>query len=80
MVKDELKIEEKNYTDFKKKQGYLKYVNQTVYDKGKLRKFNYTTVVNSSTIEKQTADVSKLYKSGTDNQDKQTWDDKVKFN
>jgi hypothetical protein len=80
MVNAELKIEEKSYKDFKKKQGYLKYVNQTVYDKGKLRKFNYTTVVNSSTIEKQTADVSKLYKSGTDNQDKQTWDDKVKFN
>jgi hypothetical protein len=80
MVKTELKQEEKNYTDFKKKQGYLKYINQTVYDKGKLRKFNYTTVVNSSTIAKQSEDVSKLYKSGTDNQDKTTWTDKPKFN
>ena len=80
MVKKELSDEEKFYTTFKKSKEYKVFINQDKYPKGKLRKFNYTTVVNPSTNAKQSEDVLKLYKSGTDNQDKKTWDDKVKFN
>ena len=80
MVNTELKAEEKFYTDFKKSKEYKSFITQDVYNKGKLRKFNYTTVPNPSTDTKQSSDVLNLYKTNTNNQDKQTWTDKVKFN
>jgi hypothetical protein len=80
MVNTELKAEEKFYIDFKKSKGYKPFITQDVYNKGKLRKFNYTTVPNPSTNTKQSSDVLNLYKNNTNNQDKQTWTDKVKFN
>jgi hypothetical protein len=56
----------------------LDYVNKSVYNKGKLRKFNYTTVPNDSTKATQEAAIKLLY-STTGDVSSPTWNNKVKF-
>jgi hypothetical protein len=77
--KEELKQEEKFFDKLKKKQDYLDYINKSVYNKGKLRKFNYSTVPNQSTNTTQEAAIKLLYSSTGDVESK-TWNNKVKFN
>jgi outer membrane protein OmpA-like peptidoglycan-associated protein len=77
--KDELKQEDKFFEKLKKSNDYLDYVNKSVYNKGKLRKFNYTTVPNESTKATQEAAIKLLY-SSTGDITTQTWNNKVKLN
>ena len=57
----------------------MDYINKSVYNKGKLRKFNYSTVPNQSTNAEQEAAIKLLYSSTGDVASK-TWNNKVKFN
>ena len=77
--KEELKQEEKFFDKLKKSNDYLGYVNKSVYNKGKLRKFNYTTVPNEATKATQEAAIKLLY-STTGDITSPTWNNKVKFN
>jgi outer membrane protein OmpA-like peptidoglycan-associated protein len=77
--KEELKQEEKFFEKLKKTNDYLDFVNKSVYNKGKLRKFNYTTVSNDSTKATQEAAIKLLY-STTGDVTSPTWNNKVKFN
>jgi outer membrane protein OmpA-like peptidoglycan-associated protein len=77
--KEELKQEEKFFDKLKKSKDYLDYVNKSVYNKGKLRKFNYTTVPNEATKATQEAAIKLLY-STTGDITSPTWNNKVKFN
>jgi len=77
--KEELKQEEKFFDKLKKSKDYLDYVNKSVYNKGKLRKFNYTTVPNESTKATQEAAIKLLY-STTGDITSLTWNNKVKLN
>ena len=54
-------------------------MNQPAYPKGKLRKFTYTTVPNPATDAQQKTDVANLYKTVNVNNDKLTFDGKIKF-
>ena len=77
--KEELKQEENFFEKLKKSNDYLDYVNKSVYNKGKLRKFNYSTVPNDSTKATQEAAIKLLY-STTGDVNSPTWNNKVKFN
>jgi outer membrane protein OmpA-like peptidoglycan-associated protein len=77
--KDEIKKEEKFFEKLKKSNDYLDFVNKSVYNKGKLRKFEYTTVPNESTKAEQEAAIKLLY-STTGDVTSPTWNNKVKFN
>ena len=57
----------------------MTYLNTSDYNKGKSRKFTYTTTPNPTTIAKQSADLQLLYK-GNNNGDKTIWTDKTQFN
>ena len=76
--KEELRQEERFFEKLKKSNDYLDYVNKSVYNKGKLRKFNYTTVPNDSTKATQEAAIKLLY-STTGDMSSTTWNNKVKF-
>jgi hypothetical protein len=77
--KDEIKKEEKFFEKLKKSSDYLDFVNKSVYNKGKLRKFNYTTEPNEATKATQEAAIKLLY-STTGDVTSPTWNNKVKFN
>jgi hypothetical protein len=77
--KEELKQESKFFDKLKKSSDYLDYVNKSVYNKGKLRKFNYTTIPNQSTNATQEAAIKLLY-STTGDVSSPTWNNKVKLN
>ena len=57
----------------------MTYLKTTAYNKGKSRKFTYTTIPNPTTVAKQSADLQLLYK-GNNNGDKTIWTDKTQFN
>jgi hypothetical protein len=51
-----------------------------MYPKGKLRKFEYTTVADPATEKGQKTDISNLYKTvNVDSNDKTTFIGKIKF-
>jgi len=78
-VVDELKAELKKFKKTKESQAYLDYINKPAFTKGKTRKFNYTTIPNTSTNDQQSAAIQLLYK-GNNNGDKNIWTDKTQFN
>lgn len=78
-VKEELDYSEKKYKTIKKSDTYSTYSKQDVYNKGKIRKFTYTTIPNPSTNEGQTNNLILLYR-GNNNGDKTVWTDKTQFN
>lgn len=78
-VKEELDYSEKKYKTIKKSDTYSTYSKQDVYNKGKTRKFTYTTIPNTSTNEQQINNLILLYK-GNNNGDKTVWTDKTQFN
>ena len=77
--KEELKQESKFFDKLKKSSDYLGFVNKSVYNKGKLRKFNYTTIPNQSTNATQEAAIKLLY-STTGDVSSPSWNNKVKLN
>lgn len=80
--KEELDDEEKIIKDFKKKNEYKKFVNgveESLYPKGKIRKFTYTTVPNESKQEQQKINLLDIYATTNSNTDKKTFDGKVKL-
>ncbi len=79
LTKKELIAEEKFIKTIKGKESYLKFVNQPAYPKGKLRKFTYTTVPDPATETQQKTDIANLYKTVNVNNDKLTFDGKIKF-
>jgi hypothetical protein len=78
-TKTELDEEEKFYKTIKKSDQYLDYVNQSVYTKGKTRKFTYSTIPNTSTNNVQISNLQLLYK-GNNGVDNSVWTDKTQFN
>ena len=74
----ELESEEKNVKSIKKSTSYITWVKENVYNKGKTRKFTYTTEP-SPTNDEQTKNLILLYK-GENNGDKTIWTDKTQFN
>ena len=76
----ELTAETKKYTSIKKNSDYVdSFTKGNAYNKGKSRKFTYTTIPNPTTVAKQSADLQLLYK-GNNNGDKDIWTDKTQFN
>jgi hypothetical protein len=75
----ELKEEEKFFEKIKKSNDYLSYINKEVYNKGKLRKFTYTTVPNDSTKDEQTKAIKLLYSVNGDPSNTEVWNNKVKL-
>jgi hypothetical protein len=74
----ELDIEEKNIKKLKKSPDYVNWVKNNIYNKGKVRKFTYTTEP-SSTNDEQIKNLILLYK-GNNAGDKTIWTDKTQFN
>jgi hypothetical protein len=74
----ELESEEKNVKSIRKSVSYITWVKENVYNKGKVRKFTYTTEP-SSTNEEQTKNLILLY-NGNNGGDKTIWTDKTQFN
>ena len=79
LTKKELIAEEKFIKTIRDKESYSKFVNQPAYPKGKLRKFTYTTVPDPATETQQKTDIANLYKTVNVNNDKLTFDGKIKF-
>lgn len=77
-VKDELDKEEEKIKSLKKSVEYITWTKETVYNKGKVRKFTYTTEPSSSN-EEQTTNLLLLYQ-GNNAGDKTIWTDKTQFN
>jgi hypothetical protein len=76
----ELTAETKKYTSIKKNSEYVdSFTKGSAYNKGKSRKFTYTTIPNPTTVAKQSTDLQLLYK-GNNNGDKTIWTDKTQFN
>ena len=78
-VVDELDAETKRYANIKKNAEYVTYLKTTAYNKGKTRKFTYTTTPNPTTVTKQSTDLQLLF-NGNNNGDKTIWTDKTQFN
>jgi hypothetical protein len=78
-VKKELSEEDKFFEKIKKSSDYLKYVDQAVYTKGKLRKFNYSTAPIAATDAAQQKAIKELYGTLNSNNDTSVWNGKVKF-
>ena len=79
LTKKELVAEQKFIKTIRDKESYSKFVNQPAYPKGKLRKFTYTTVPDPATEAQQKTDIANLYKTVNVNNDKLTFDGKIKF-
>jgi len=81
--KSELKDEEKMFTKLKKSSDYKKLtdgIEETMYPKGKTRKFAYTTVVDPTKVKAQTSDIQNLYRTvNSPPLDKTTYIGKIKF-
>jgi len=77
-VLEELESEEKNIKLLKKSNEYVTWTKENIYNKGKVRKFTYTTEPSSSNDE-QTKNLLLLYK-GNNGGDKTIWTDKTQFN
>ena len=78
-VINELDAETKRYANIKKNAEYVTYLKTTAYNKGKTRKFTYTTTPNPTTVAKQSTDLQLLF-NGNNNGDKTIWTDKTQFN
>jgi hypothetical protein len=61
IVKDELNAEKKLIDGFKVDEAYVQFMSEPDYVKGKVREFNYSTVVVASEIENQQIQVKELY-------------------
>lgn len=78
-VKDELKAEKKQIKDVKKSDTYKNFTNvETLYKKGKTRKFTYTTEISPQNEEKSN-NLILLYQ-GNNSSDNTIWTDKTQFN
>jgi outer membrane protein OmpA-like peptidoglycan-associated protein len=79
----EIKEEEKKFEKFKSGSDYKSFtdgIENKMYPKGKTRKFEYTTVVNTTTESTQKTDISNLYKTvNVPPLDKNTFNGKIKF-
>jgi len=77
----ELKEETKNFEKLKKNTQYKKLTEGIIgvmYERGKTRKFNYSTVAQSTQAERDK--IQNLYKSGNVDENPNTFNGKVKFN
>jgi hypothetical protein len=80
--KKELKDEEKMFENLKKEKDYKNLtdgIEDTMYPKGKTRKFEYSTVPNPATEANQKTEILNLYKSINVNDDVTTYKGKIKF-
>jgi len=83
--KSELKDEEKMFTKLKKSSDYKKLtdgIGETMYPKGKTRKFAYTTIplTDANKVKEQSGWISDLYKTvNIKPEDKKTYLGKIKF-
>jgi hypothetical protein len=78
-VDKELLEESKHIKKVKESPDYTKYVNQFVYPKGKLRKFEYTTIPDTATDAQQQKDIMALYSGVNSDSDNKYYDGKIKF-
>lgn len=78
-VDKELLEESKHIKKVKESPDYTKYVNQFVYPKGKLRKFEYTTILDTATDAQQQKDIMALYSGVNSDSDNKYYDGKIKF-
>jgi hypothetical protein len=80
--KKELKDEEKMFENLKKEKDYKNLtdgIEDTMYPKGKTRKFEYSTVPNPATEANQKTEILNLYKSINVNDVVTTYKGKIKF-
>jgi len=77
-VIEELESEEKNIKTLKKSPEYVTWTKSDIYNKGKVRKFTYTTEPSPENAT-QTSDLLLLY-NGNNGGDKTIWTDKTQFN
>jgi hypothetical protein len=79
----EIKEEEKKFEKFKSGSEYKSFtdgIENKMYPKGKTRKFEYTTVVNTTTEPTQKIEISNLYKTvNVPPLNKDTFNGKIKF-
>ena len=79
----EIKEEEKKFEKFKSSSEYKSFtdgIENKMYPKGKTRKFEYTTVVNTTTEPTQKTEISNLYKTvNVPPLNKDTFNGKIKF-
>jgi hypothetical protein len=78
-VDKELLEESKHIKKVKESPNYTEYVNQFVYPKGKLRKFEYTTIPDTATDAQQQKDIMALYSGVNSDSDNKYYDGKIKF-
>ena len=78
---NELEYENKEYGKRKEKikKEFIDKILENIYVKGKERKFTYTTVPDPATEAQQKTDIANLYKTVNVNNDKLTFDGKIKF-
>lgn len=79
IVDKELLLESNHIKKIKESPNYTDYVNKLVYPKGKLRKFEYTTIPDTSTDAQQQKDIMSLYSGVNSDTDNKSYDGKIKF-
>lgn len=79
IVDKELLEESNKIKKIKESPNYTDYVNKLVYPKGKLRKFEYTTIPDTTTDAQQQKDIMALYSGVNSDTDNKTYDGKIKF-
>lgn len=79
IVDKELLLESNHIKKIKEFPEYTKYVNEFVYPKGKLRKFEYTTIPDTATDAQQQKDIMALYSGVNSDSDNKSYDGKIKF-
>ena len=80
IVKYELKSEEKIAANLRKIPQYKGLLEKAPYVKGKMRKFNYTTVPNEEKKAAQNKALTDLYSTKNSDENKTTFNGKVQFN
>ena len=80
IVKYELKSEEKIAANLRKIPQYKGLLDKAPYVKGKMRKFNYTTVPNEEKKAAQNKALTDLYSTKNSDENKTTFNGKVQFN
>ena len=78
-VDKELLEESNKIKKIKESPNYTDYVNKLVYPKGKLRKFEYTTIPDTATDAQQQKDIMALYSGVNSDSDNKSYDGKIKF-
>jgi hypothetical protein len=79
IVDKELLSESNHIKKIKESPTYTDYVNKFVYPKGKLRKFEYTTIPDPATDAQQQKDIMALYSGVNSDSDNKSYDGKIKF-